>query len=196
MYPAGVTWPGGTWPAEWSPGHTGYHPQREGFTSPNPYKDPYLGGFFGSVFNVIKKPFEVAYDVGKTVVKAIPEAGAGFIAGGIPGAIAAGGAAAIADFTRRSPQEQEAIRQELAYQEVENRVPAYTPQYTDSISDAANRAYQRARDAVLAEAGERVARTPAGRAAITQTVKTDIMEGIKPLLPFLLVGGALIMLKK
>lgn len=197
-FPARTYWPSGTWTDAWSPGHTGI---REAgiFTSPNPYKDPYLGemeGIFGDIWGGVKSVAGTVYGAGKAIVTSVPAAATGFVTGGIPGAVAAGGASAVSKFLAKSPEEQERIRQQLAAEELEERVPAYSQQYPDSISNAATQVYNRARAELLRRGGEAVARTPEGRAAIAQTVQADIWSGIKPALPFIAIGGLLLLMRK
>lgn len=197
-YPQGAYWPSGTWVSDWSPGHTGL--RKDGiFTSPNPYKDPYLGemeGIFGDIWGGIKTVGGTVYGAGKAIVTSVPAAAVGFVTGGIPGAIAAGGASAVSKFLAKSPEEQERIRQQLAADELENRVPAYQQQYPDSISNAAQQVYEQARQEMLRRAGEAVASTPEGRAAIAGQVQTDIWTGLKPVLPFIAIGAALLLMRK
>ncbi|MBD3309554.1 hypothetical protein GF348_24455 [candidate division KSB3 bacterium] len=187
-FPQGAYWPSGTWTKDWSPGHvknaTGV------FTAPNPYKDPYLGGIFGDIWGGIKSVGGTVYKAGKAVVTSVPAAAVGMVTGGVPAAIAAGGARAVAQFTAKSPEEQERIRQRIAAEELEGRVPAYDQQYPDSISSAANEVYQQARQEVLRRGGEAIASTPEGQRAIANRVRSDLSEQLKPMLPLLLVGGA------
>lgn len=197
-FPDGAYWPSGTWVGQWSPGHTGLR-NAGVFTSPNPYKDPYLGemeGIFGDIWGGIKTVGGTIYSAGKAVVTSVPTAAVGFVTGGIPGAIAAGGARAVSTFLAKSPEEQERIRQQLAAAEIEERVPAYTQQYPDSISNAATQVYDAARAEMLRRGGEAIARTPEGRAAISQTVQADIWTGLKPALPFIAIGAALLLMRK
>ena len=198
-YPQGAYWPSGTWVDKWSPGHT--RVRQDGmFTSPNLYKDRYLGepmeGIFGDIWGGVKSVGGTIYGAGKAIVTSVPAAAVGFVTGGIPGAIAAGGASAVSKFLAKSPEEQERIRQQLAAEELENRVPAYQQQYPDSISNAATQVYNAARAELLARGGEAIARTPEGRAAISSTVQSDIWTGLKPALPFIAIGAAFMLLRK
>lgn len=197
-YPNGAYWPSGTWVGAWSPGHTGFR-EAGVFTSPNPYKDPYLGemeGIFGDIWGGIKTVAGTVVKAGTSIVKSVPAAATGLVTGGIPGAIAAGGASAVSNFLAKSPEEQERIRQQLAAEELEERVPAYTQQYPDSISNAATQVYTQARAELLRRGGEAIASTPEGQAAIAQRLQTDIWSQVKPILPFVAIGTALLLMSR
>jgi hypothetical protein len=155
-----------------------------------------MEGIFGDIWGGVKTVGSTVIKAGTSIITSIPKAAAGFVVGGIPGAIAAGGSAAVSKFLAKSPQEQERIRQQLTAQELENRVPAYQQQYPDSISNAATRVYEEARAELLRRGGEAIASTPEGRAAISRTVQADIWTGVKPMLPFIAIGAALLLLRK
>ncbi len=205
MYPRGVTWPGGTWPPQWSPGDTGYG-QPYGFTSPNPYTDPFLGdpGFFDTLGKIVSAPVRVAakgvttvVKVGGKVIRQVPKMAVGLAAGGIPGAIAAGGAGLIAEFARKSPQEQEQIRQQLMHLQLEDVDPYAGTSTPGSIQDMLDRTYQGVRREALRRGGEYIAGQPEAQQAIRERTMERMGEYIKPvLLPALLVGGALLLARK
>lgn len=194
MFPKGARSPSGTWEAGWDPGDTGYQ-DPFAYVSPNFRYDPELGG----IFDVIAAPFKTigkgAYEFGKTVVKAAPTAATGLLMGGIPGLIAAGGSSLIAQWTQASPEERARIEAQVV-SNIANQSAYGSGAYGDPIQAAASSVWSAARY----RAGELIAQTPEGQAAIQRQAGLMAVEKAKGLAPWLLpaaiVGGVLLLARR